>query len=106
MSWTYPHSITVTVVTQAAGENPADGATVTVDADVQRMTSGRMFEMYGVDLTTPARAFVKYSDRSSFAPGYRVTHDGIDWRVVADSIIRDAGDPLDGAVILLEKLNG
>lgn len=106
MSWNYPHSITVTVVTQAAGHNPAIGATVTVRADVQSMTTGRMYEMYGVELKTPARAFIAPGDVARFADGYRVTHRGQQWKVVGDPIIRDAGDSLDGAVVLLEKFNG
>ena len=106
MSWNYPHSITVTVVTQAAGHNPATGATVTVHADVQRMTTGRMFEAYGVDLKTPARAFIAPGDVAHFADGYRVTHRGQLWKVVGDPVIHDAGDPLDGVVVLLEKFNG
>jgi hypothetical protein len=108
-SFFYPHTITVYPVTSGVGydgigANPQLGSGVSVAADVQALKSGQAFDMFGLNLTNPLIVFVKPSDVNKFQPQYRVDFNGIPYYVQGTPQNMQAGDGLDHAVILLDRL--
>jgi hypothetical protein len=108
-SFFYPHTITVYPVTSdvgydGIGENPQVGTGVSVAADVQALKSGQAFDLYGLNLSNPLQVFVKPSDVDKFGPQFRVDWQGVPYYVQGTPQNMQAGDTLDHAVILLDRL--
>lgn len=105
-----PHTVTVTTITQeAAGAGseagaPQRGTATTVSGDFQAKKPSAMFESWGVDTSDPAELYVSVSDADLFAIGYEVAFGSSTYRVVAHPKVRNAGDELDYAQVLLDRV--
>ena len=111
MAWRYPHTVAVAPMTAAINgttkltANPVTGSSTDVACDVQKLTPGRAFEDYGVQLSNPARIYAASSNLSKFPQGARVTFEGILYSVV-HSMKRSNGKPtLDYTLVVIERIN-
>jgi hypothetical protein len=111
MAWRYPHTVSVAPQTAAIDNttkltaNPVIGSSQDVAGDLQKLTPGRAFEDFGVQLNNPARLYVAASDLSKFPQGARVTFESILFSV-EHSMKRSVGKAaLDYAVVILERID-
>lgn len=111
MAWRYPNSLSVAPMTAAVDAttkltaNPVIGSSATVMSDFQKLTPGRAFEDFGVQLENPARIYVAASDLSKFPQGARVTFESILYSVV-HSMKRETSSPnTDYAVVVVERID-
>lgn len=110
-AWRYPHTVAVVPVTAAIDAttkltaNPVLGSSSNVACDFQKLTPGRAFEDYGVQLENPARIMAAASDLSKFPQGARVTFETILYSVV-HSMKREIGKAqMDYALVVLERID-
>lgn len=110
-AWRYPHTVSVAPMTAAIDAttkitaNPGVGSASNVACDFQKLTPGRAFEDYGVQLENPARILAAASDLSKFPQGARVTFESILYSVI-HSMKREIGRPqMDYALVVLERID-
>jgi hypothetical protein len=111
MAWRYPNTVAVAPQTAAINgttkltANPVIGSSVNVACDFQKLTPGRAFEDFGVQLQNPARIYIQSSDLSKFPQGARVTFESILYDVV-HSMKRSVGrSTVDYGLVVLERIN-
>jgi len=111
MAWRYPNTVAVAPQTAAIDgttkltANPVIGSSVNVACDFQKLTPGRAFEDFGVQLNNPARIFAAASDLTKFPQGARVTFEGILYSVVHSMKRSKGATALDYALVVIERIN-
>lgn len=106
----YPHTVTVYSRTQPVvgatkrAANLTRGEGVSVDCDVQRKTTSEAFQLFGLELTSPAVLYCALADRDKFAVPYIVAKGSDLFAVAGEPRVLDAGDVLDGCAVPLEGL--
>lgn len=109
MSWAFPFTATVSLVSQAEEDgafgNPSESAPVTVRCDLQPKGSEAMYQEFGVETKFGAAFYVPVTEYGNLAVGAVVTHDGKRWRVAGEAGKRQYGSALDHASCPLERLD-
>jgi len=111
MPWRFPNTVAVAPQTAAINAttkltaNPVIGSSSNVACDFQKLTPGRAFEDYGVQLENPARLYAAASDLSKFPQGARVTFEGLTYGVI-HSMKRETGKAaMDYTLAVMERLD-